>query len=119
MITTQQRKPSTKQMQQVERYLLFHTPGYQWFAANQHRFEALPSMNAMQSLTIVVKAFRYIHLNMIVNGNWATDEAKQERRNLWIAEIRTQARIISLKTNVPFEKVFSLLYRRMIWELEK
>ncbi len=104
-------------MDQVERFLLFHTPGYRWMKANQNVFDKEQNIN--QLLQIICKTFRYSHLNKVVNGNWATDDARQQRRERWITDIKRQAEIISNQTNINYEKVLSLLYSRMSEELNR
>ena len=106
-------------MAQVDTYLLYHTPGYRWMKAHPHLFEEIDNMDGLQSIRIAYKCFRYSYLNQVVSGNWATEGAKQQRRNRWVEAIKREARIIFNKTNVSYNKVFHLLFNRMLEEINR
>ena len=111
--------PTKKQMKQIDTYLLYHTPGYGWMTANPHIFDEINSMDAMQAIQLTCRLFRYHRLNQMKSGNWTFDEAKEQRRRRWIEAIKQQARMISRQTNISYNKIFHLLFNRMLEELTR
>ncbi len=115
MSTPKQKQPTKKQMEQVDSYLLYHLPGYRWMKANPHPLDGIKDMDALQSMRISCRLFRYHHLNQMINGNWASEGAKQQRRKRWIEAVKREARMISLKTGVSYDRIFPKLFHWM-WE---
>lgn len=118
-MTKMRTTPTKKQMKQIDTYLLYHKPGYRWMTANQHLFDEIDGMDAMQACRIACKYFRYFYLDKIMSGNWATEEAKEQRRRRWVEAIKQQAQMISRQTNISYNKVFHLLFNRMWEELNR
>ena len=115
MSTPKQKQPTKKQMEQVDSYLLYHLPGYRWMKAHPNLFDKIENMDALQCMRIACKSFRYYHLNQMINGNWASEGAKEQRQKWWIEQVKREARMISLNISVSYDKVFPKLFHRM-WE---
>lgn len=105
----------------LQRILLCTVPGYSWHMRNPHLQDkdGMNGMSALELTNVFSRCLRYQNLHKQVSGNWITEEARIARRGRWIGDIRRKARQISAETNVPFDKVFSMLFNRMYYEVMK